>query len=417
MTSPKIVLPPTGGQWGLTEEELAVQETVRRYAKEVMRPIGIELDKLSPEEVIAEGSKYWEAIGTFAELGLKPSAFADVPRDEQARLFPIVYEELGYGDSGIAISLAAGSLASLIAHYADNKAMIDLTEDKLGCWAITEPDHGSDILDYNRENILPSKDYKYGKPNCVIKYDGDDIVINGQKSAWVSNGTTAQVSILFAACDSGDGPDPQRGATVIVPLDAKGVSRGKPLDKIGQRALPQGEVYFDDVRLSKEHILYGPDEYEASTYRILAEANMIMGAIFTGQARASYELAVDYANERFAGGSLLRNHQYTKHRVFRMFNQIERARAMVFRAYNYNFNAPTPAIQLSVCAKVSATEAAYEVGSEALQMFGGNGLTREYPLEKMWRDARASMIEDGTNETLGMKAGGYLLNLGNRGPA
>ena len=409
--SPKVILPATGGEWGLSEDAEAIQDNVRRFSSDVMRPIGIELDRLSPEEVIADGSAYWSVLTQFAELGLKPSAFADVPRNEQAVLFPIVYEELGYGDSGLAISLAAGSLASLISHYAENKAMIDLTEDKLGCWAITEPDHGSDILDYNRENAHPGGEY--GKPNVVVKLDGDDIVINGQKSAWVSNGTIAQVAILFAACDAGDGPDARRGATVIVPLDAKGVTRGKPLDKTGQRALNQGEIYFDNVRLSKEHILYGPDDYEASTYAILAEANMIMGAIFTGQARASYELAVQYANERKAGGTLLRNHQYTKHRVFKMFNQIECARAMVRRAYNYNFNAPVPAIQLSVCAKVSATQAAYEVGSEALQMHGGNGLTKEYPLEKMWRDARASMIEDGTNETLGMKAGGYLLNIGN----
>lgn len=411
MSSPKVILPSTGAQWGLSEEALAIQNMVRRFAIEVMRPIGIELDKMTPEEVIAEGSPLYTMWEQFAELGLKPSAFADTPREEMAILFPLIYEELGYGDSGLGISLAAGSLASLIAHSAGNQAMIDLTEDKIGCWAITEPDHGSDSLDYNRENQYPTGDY--GKPNCVVTIDGDELVINGQKSAWVSNGVIAEVAILFAACDSGDGPDTRRGATVIVPLDAPGVSRGKPLDKVGQRALPQGEVYFDNVRLSKEHLLYGPDDYEASTYTILAEAIMIMAAVFTGQARASYELAVQYANERKAGGTLLRNHQYTKHRVFKMFSQVECARAMTFRAYNYNFNADVPAIQLLVCAKVAATQAAYEVGSEAMQMHGGNGLTREYPVEKMWRDARASMIEDGTNETLGMKAGGYLLNIEN----
>jgi acyl-CoA dehydrogenase len=409
MSSPKVILPPTGAQWGFTEEELAVQEAVRSFAKNVMRPIGIELDKMSPEEVIAEGSPYWNMLGQFAELGLAPSALAEMSRDEQSRLIPLIYEELGYGDSGLGISIAAGSLASLLSHYVENQAMIDLTEGKLGCWAITEPDHGTDMLDYNRENVWPTGDY--GKPNCVITLDGDEIVINGQKSAWVSNGVIAQVCVLFAACDGGNGPDPRKGATVVVPLDAPGVTRGKPLDKVGQRALNQGEIYFDNVRLSKEHILYGQEEYEASTYTILAEANMMMGAVFVGQARAAYELAVEYANERKVGGTLMRNHQYTKHRVFKMFTQIECARAMVYRAYNYNMNAPTSAIQVSVCAKVAGTQAAYEVASEAIQMFGGNGLTKEYPLEKMWRDGRASMIEDGTNEMLGMKAGGYLLNI------
>ena len=407
--SPKVILPPTGGEIGLTETEQLVQDNVRRFASEIMRPVGIKLDKMSPEEVIAEGSPYWAMLAQFAELGLSPSTLAEMSREEQGRLLPIVYEELGWGDSGLAISLAASALASLMSHYYENQDMIDLTEGKLGCWAITEPDHGSDILDYNRENVYPGSDY--GRPNCAVILDGDELLINGQKSAWVSNGVIAQVAILFAACDAGDGVSTRNGAIVIVPLDAEGVSRGKPLDKVGQRALNQGEVYFDNVRVSSNHLLVGPEGYEKGTYEILAEANMIMGAIFTGQARAAYELAVQYVNERKAGGTLLRNHQYTKHRIFEMFRKVEASRALNRRAYNYNFNAPVPAIQMSIASKVTGTQAALDVCSEALQIHGGNGLTREYPLEKMWRDARASLVEDGCNEVLGMKAGGYLTNI------
>lgn len=407
--SPKVILPPTGGEIGLTETEQAIQDTVRRFATDVMRPIGIKLDEMSPEAVIADSSPYWDMLGQFAELGLTPSVLAEMPREEQGRLIPIIYEELGYGDSGLAISLAAGSLASLMANHYQNDKMIELTEGKLGCWAITEPDHGSDILDYNRQNVYPGSDY--GRPNCVVTIEGDELVINGQKSAWVSNGVIAQVAVLFAACDAGNGVSSREGAVVIVPLDAAGVSRGKPLDKVGQRALNQGEVYFDNVRLSRDHLLVGPEGYEEGTYNILAEANMVMGAIFTGQARAAYELAVQYVNERKAGGTLLKNHQYTKHRIFEMFRTVESSRALNRRAYQYNFNAPVPAIQMSIASKVSGTQAALDVCSEALQVFGGNGLTKEYPLEKMWRDARASLIEDGCNEVLGMKAGGYLTNI------
>lgn len=407
--SPKVILPPTGGEIGLTEMEQAIQDSVRRFATEVMRPVGIKLDEMSPEEVIAEDSPYWPMLGQFAELGLTPSVLAEMPREEQGRLIPIIYEELGYGDSGLAISLAAGSLASLMANHYQNQKMIDLTEGKLGCWAITEPDHGSDILDYNRQNVYPGSDY--GRPNCTVTIDGDALVINGQKSAWVSNGVIAQVAVLFAACDNGKGASSREGAIVVVPLDAEGVSRGKPLEKIGQRALNQGEIYFDNVRLSKDHLLVGPEGYEEGTYSILAEANMVMGAIFTGQARAAYELAVQYVNERKAGGTLLKNHQYTKHRIFEMFRKVESSRALNRRAYHYNFNASVPAIQMSIASKVTGTQASLDVCSEALQVFGGNGLTKEYPLEKMWRDARASLIEDGCNEVLGMKAGGYLTNI------
>ena len=407
--SPKVILPPTGAEIGLDEMEQSIQDNVRRFALEVMRPAGIQLDEMSPEEVIAEDSPYWQVLGQFAELGLTPSVLSEMSREEQGRLIPIVYEELGYGDSGLAITLAAGSLASLMAHHYQNQKMIELTEGKLGCWAITEPDHGSDILDYNRQNAHPGSEY--GRPNCVVTIDGDELVINGQKSAWVSNGVTAQVAVLFAACDAGSGVDTRNGAVVVVPLDAPGVTRGKSLDKVGQRALNQGEVYFDNVRISKDHLLVGPEGYETGTYAILAEANMVMGAIFTGQARAAYELAVQYTNERKVGGTLLKNHQYTKHRVFEMFRQVEASRALNRRAYTYNFNAPVPAIQVSIASKVTATQTALDVCNEALQIFGGNGLTKEYPLEKMWRDARASLIEDGCNEVLGMKAGGYLTNI------
>ncbi|QCY09449.1 acyl-CoA dehydrogenase [Pseudomonas sp. MPC6] len=407
--SPKVILPPTGGEIGLTEIEQAIQDNVRRFAIEVMRPTGIKLDELSPDEAIAADSPYWLMLGQFAELGLTPSVLAEMPREEQGRLIPIIYEELGYGDSGLAVSLAAGSLVSLMAHHYQNQAMIELSEGKLGCWAITEPDHGSDTLDYNRQNVYPGSDYD--RPNCTVTIDGDELVINGQKSAWVSNGVIAQVAVLFAACDSGSGVDARNGAIVVVPLDEPGVSRGKSLDKVGQRALNQGEVYFENVRLSKTHLLVGPEGYEAGTYAILADANMVMGAIFTGQARAAYELAVQYTNERKVGGTLLKNHQYTKLRIFEMFRKVEASRALNRRAFHYNFNAPVPAIQISIASKVTATQAALDVCSEALQVFGGNGLTKEYPLEKMWRDARASLIEDGCNETLGMKAGGYLTEI------
>ncbi|BFM17906.1 acyl-CoA dehydrogenase family protein [Maricurvus nonylphenolicus] len=407
--SPNVILPPTGGEVGLTELELAVQDSVRRFAREVLRPVGQELDKMTPEEVIGENSPYWSMLGQFAELGLAPSALFEMTQKERSRLIPIIYEELGYGDSGLAISLGAGSLASLMAHRYGNQTLIELTEGKLGCWAITEPDHGSDILDYNRQNQYPGG--YYGQPNCTVTFNGDDLIINGQKSAWVSNGVIADVAILYAACDNGDGINTRKGAVIIVPMDQPGVSRGKPLDKVGQRALNQGEVYFDNVRLSKAHLLAGPNDYEKATYDILAEANAVMGSVFTGQARAAYELAVQYSNERKAGGTLLKNHQYTKLRLFEMFRQIEASRALNLRAYRYNYNASEPAIQLSIASKVTATQTALDVCSEALQVFGGNGLTREYPLEKMWRDARASLIEDGCNEVLGMKAGSYLTQL------
>ena len=279
---------------------------------------------------------------------------------------------------------------------------------KLGCWAITEPDHGSDMLDANR--MIFDQRGTYGRPNCIATLRGDEVIINGQKSAWVSNGTIADVCILYCAADSGAGPETQRGCVVIVPMDAKGVSRGKPLDKLGQRALNQGEIYFDNVRLSARHLLAAPDQYQDAVYAVHSFANAIMGTVFTGCARAAYELALTYAHERKQGGLPIIRHQSVASRLFHMFRKVEAARALTQRVVHYNFSSPQPSLHAAMTAKITATQTSFEVASDALQIFGGNGLTRDYPIEKILRDARAALVEDGCNEILAIKGGYYLVD-------
>ena len=120
--------------------------------------------------------------------------------------------------------------------------------------------------------MCAAPDGRYGRPNCVVRSDGGDLVIQGQKSAWVSNGPIAQLCLLYAAYD--DGSSAIQNCTVLVPLDAKGVSRGKPLDKLGQRALPQGELFFDGVRVPRDHLLAAPGPaYDLAMHIVLSEAN------------------------------------------------------------------------------------------------------------------------------------------------
>ncbi len=256
---------------------------------------------------------------------------------ERARIMCILFEELGWGDSGLAICIGAGMLAELMSTVLGNEFCRNLTVGKLGCWGITEPDHGTDMLDPNRMIFHPQGNY--GRPNCVVTIKDDEIIIKGQKSAWVSNGTIGQVCILYAAADTGSGPSTKNGAVVIVPGDAKGVSRGKPLDKMGQRALNQGEIFFDDVHLSKEHLLAGPDQYQTAVYAIHTFANTLMGAVFTGCARSAYDLAHAYAHERKAGGVPIIRHQSVAHRLFHMFRKVEASCALGRRVAHYNFAA------------------------------------------------------------------------------
>jgi alkylation response protein AidB-like acyl-CoA dehydrogenase len=364
---------------------------------------------MTPEEVVAPDSPYWEFRRQYLTLGLNLETLASLDEVERARLFPMALEVLGWGDSGLAISCAAGLLPPYLAWMFGNEELVERFPDSmLGSWGITEPDHGSDSLDPNRQIFHAEGDY--GRPNCVVRFHGDELVISGQKSAWVSNGTIAEVCILYAAADTGDGPDPERGCVVILPLDAPGVSRGKPLDKLGQRALNQGEIFFDDVHLSRDHLLAGPEDYQRAVYAIHTEANGLMGAIFTGVAQAAYDLALDYAHERKQGGVPIIRHQNVAYRLFHMARKVEASRALTRRVALFNNTADTPALQAGMMAKVTATQTAFEVASDSLQIFGGNGLTREHPIEKILRDARASMIEDGCNEVLAIKGGYYLMD-------
>jgi alkylation response protein AidB-like acyl-CoA dehydrogenase len=407
--NPKIKLGPMGAEPPLTDMESGFLDTLWKFAREVMRPVGQQLDRMTPDEVVAPDSPYWEFRRQYLALGLNLETLASLDEVERARLFPMALEVLGWGDSGLAISCAAGLLPPYLAWMFGNEALLERFPDSmLGSWGITEPDHGSDSLDPNRQ--IFHAEGEYGRPNCVIRFHGDELVVSGQKSAWVSNGTIAEVCILYAAADTGDGPDPERGCVVIMPLDAPGVSRGKPLDKLGQRALNQGEIFFDDVHLARDHLLAGPEDYQRAVYAIHTEANGLMGAIFTGVAQAAYDLALDYAHERKQGGVPIIRHQNVAYRLFHMARKVEASRALTRRVALFNNTADTPALQAAMMAKVTATQTAFEVASDSLQIFGGNGLTREHPIEKIMRDARASMIEDGCNEVLAIKGGYYLMD-------
>jgi len=402
-------LGPRGAEPELSETGRMVQDSIHRYAQEVMRPAGIALDRMTPEQAIAPGSPYWSAREKFTELGFGVDTLLALEPAERARTMCILFEELGWGDSGLAVSIGAGLLPAFMSVLLGNDFCRELTPDaKLGCWAITEPDHGSDSRDPNR--MIFHAEGTYGRPNCVATLRGDEVIVNGQKSSWVSNGIIAEVCVLFCAADTGSGADSRRGCVLIVPLDAKGVSRGKPLDKIGQRALNQGEIFFDNVKLTKQHVLAGPDQFLQAVYAIHSLANGLMGALFTGCGRAAFELAHAYAHSRKQGGVPIIRHQSVASRLFHMFRKVEASRALTQRVFHYNFTAPRPSLHAAMTAKITATQTSFEVASDAVQIFGGNGLTRAYPIEKILRDARASLIEDGCNEILAIKGGYYLID-------
>jgi alkylation response protein AidB-like acyl-CoA dehydrogenase len=401
-----IDFPLSGLEEPLSEMEQSVQDAAHRFAENVMRPAGAKLDRLSAAALVAPDSDLWNVLRESAGLGLTMTTLLELPALERARLMMIASEELAWGDAGLAGAILVNNFPAMYAAIAGRMDLVAYCDGKLGCWGITEPDHGSDMLDAH--GSLQAADGDYGRPNCVARIDGDQVVINGQKAAWVSGAMTAQVCALYAHAEIDGKTRP--GLVIIVPLDLPGVTRGKPLEKLGLRGLNQGELYFENVVVPSSNIIAGPDDYADMVYHTLAEANVHVACTAVGIARAAYEHALAYVHTRRAGGRKIAQHQQVQHRLFHMFRKVEAARALVRRVATYNATAPLPALQGSAAAKVHATQTAFEVASEALQVFGGNGMSLEYPMEKLLRDARAMLIADGCNEVLAMKGGSLLVN-------
>ncbi len=394
----------------LTDAQKHLRDMVKKFGAEVMRPAGIKLDKLSdPADVIAKGSILWDVFRQHRELGLHTTSFSKAIGGMAEDMDPIMgilmLEEMGYADAGLAISLGVAGMPFAYCQLFPVPELQDLArryvQDKdcelIGCWGITEPDHGGDwSLGKDKPECGPSL-------RGVLK--GDEYIINGQKSAWVSNGTIATHSLLHVGLDPSRGMQGQ--GIAICPLNLPGITRGKPLDKIGQRPLNQGDIFFDDVHLPKQYMIMTPTPVSdaAGGGGLFTGGGTPMGSMavmFGGLARAALDEAIQYARKRIQGGVPIIEHKNIKLKLFEMFMMTESARSLARRLQLYNATSGTSSMLHTMAGKWMSTETAFKVASEAIQIYGGYGLTKEYVIEKIFRDARAAMIEDGVNETLAL---------------
>lgn len=397
----------------LSKEDILLRRTAREFAQKVMRPVSRELDALSAEKAVAPDSPLWGFLKQAYELDLHKILLPAHYGGEGLSPLQvhIVFEELAWGSFGLALQLAAGCFPFYLACMTGSDELIDTFVTPFcecrdgsirGCWGITEPDHGSDVIAVGEKYFSSDK----MRGNIQARLDGNQWVINGQKSAWVSGGSIATHSLLHVQIDPSQGF--AGNGICIVPLDRKGVSRGKPLEKIGQRDLNQGEIFFNDVCIAESWMLADPDFYVPFLDMILASANLCMSAWSTGLARAAFDEALSYSKQRIQGGRPLIEHYVMKQRIFELFARTESCRAISRAAINLNLNISPPHVEYSLWAKTQCTEMAFRNAHEAIQIWGGNGLTKEYVVEKLFRDARAALIEDGNNETLA-RHGGHIL--------
>jgi alkylation response protein AidB-like acyl-CoA dehydrogenase len=391
-------------------EYATLRDSAHRFAKEVMRPASIALDRMAdPNDVLAPNSPLRQVLRQAYELGYHVSG---LPKELGGLgLDPlgshIFHEELAWGAVDLSLSIGCAGFPASTAALGGNPELYETfvkpyVEDRqgkfIGCWAITEPNHGSDHV------IIGTPEFHNPKVTgqVIARADGDSFLINGQKSSWVSNGTIATHAALYLTVESARGMGMAGGGVAVVPLNLPGVSKGKPLNKLGQRALNQGEIFFDNVRIPRSYMVVGPENYEQHATQTLTAANGGMSVAFTGLARAGFEAALEYSLERIQGGRPICEHQLVQKHLFEMFTKVEACRALSRAVTVYNSSSGKPSLEHAIAAKTFCTQASFEVTSDALQVFGGNGLSKEYPIEKLFRDARASLIEDGTNDVLSL---------------
>ena len=400
----------------LPKEIESLKENVHRFAKEVLRPAAAALDRMAdPRDVIALGSPLRNVFKQAYQLGYH---VAGLPTELggmglRGLAMHVLIEEMAWGAVDLGLGILCASFPFSTAAASGNRELYEkfvkpFIADRegcfIGCWAITEPQHGSDTL-------VPGTP-QFHNPRVagqvVARTDGDSYVINGQKAAWVSNGTIATHAALYLTTERKAGM--AGGGIAFVPLNQPGVSKGKPLNKLGQRALNQGEIYFDNVRIPRSWMLTRSDGYEFALEQTLTFANTAMATAFTGVARAAYEEALEYSKQRIQGGKPICEHQLVQKHLFEMFTKVEACRALSRAVMTYNQTSMTPSLEHAIAAKTFCTQTAFEVASDALQVFGGNGLSKEYAMEKLFRDARASLIEDGTNDVLSLAGACHILH-------
>ena len=405
----------------ITEEQKAMQTAAKKFFMDVWRPASIELDKLSdPAEVIAKKSIFWDVLRDTYKHGWHNYMLpAEVGGQGTEGLTNGLMDEVrGYASIDFSIALGvdcfpfyAGVAFGLPDVTELAKEYCADTEGKMiGCWAITEPDHGTDWLIKGSDSY--AKEFN-PTPQLTVTKKGNDYVVNGQKSQWVSNGTIATHAYLFFGSKPGCGFEDC--GVACMPLNVKGVTRGKPWNKLGQRALNQGEIFFDDAPLPAKYVMVvdNPELYYMTYESTLTTANQSMGNQFAGVAQAALDEALNAARTRTQGGAHLIRHDSIKTRLFDMFMEVEAAKYFARSVLVYNdpiLRVFQPAgLHYAMASKVFATKTAFDVASQAIQIYGGLGLAKECFIEKLFRDARMGLIEDGANEGLAIGGGAHLL--------
>lgn len=395
----------------LTKTQKQILDAAREFGKDVIHPAEVELDKLADPKQVFQSDLFWDVMAKAFELGFSkmalPEEFGGMGLDAQTT--GMVWEEIARWGPGFATTWMPGAVVpQLITFLApDNKKLVDTfvipyCEDNTGrqvsAWCSSEPEIGSDGKNYDDLNVCH---------HTTAKKKGGDYIISGAKSDFPSNGSIANSYIVFACIDPSMGI--KGSGTFIVPADTEGLKKGEPLDKIGLRVLDQSAVFFDNVKIPEDYLLFPcGNDYPMLHNAIITVGNLAVGYVAVGVMRAAYEYALEHAKNRVQWGKPIFEHQLIAKKLFNCYQAIESARALLWKGSWLSAKEFPGDLKTSIAAKIYATEQAVFHTSEMLEVFGAYGVSKEYPVEKYSRDAKLLRIMDGTNESLLVKAASLL---------
>ena len=363
----------------LTEEQEMIKDLVKQIAQEKIAPVAIELDE--------KGEFPWELMKIFAQSDL----FAMFVPEEYGGLgkgvldLCIIIEELSKACAGVAVTYAASSLGTypIILFGTEEQKKKYLPQiakgEKLTAFALTESDAGSDA----------------GSIRTTAVCDGDDYIINGNKQ-WITNGGEAEIYTVIAITDRDRG---SRGASAfIVEKGTTGFSFGKKEDKMGIRCSATRELIFNDCRIPKENLISGEGKGFLVTMRTLDKSRPGVAAQAVGIAQGALDDAIKYARERIQFGKPISSFQGIQFMLADMATQVEAARALLYAGARYIDSNAKDISKISSMTKLFASDVAMKVTTDAVQIFGGYGYMKDYPVEKRMRDAKITQIYEGTNQ-------------------
>ncbi|MGD8328547.1 MAG: acyl-CoA dehydrogenase family protein [Acidobacteriota bacterium] len=363
-----------------TEQQVELRERARHLAEEVMRPVAAKYD---------ETQEYpWEVQKAIKEAGLSgvwiPEEYGGMGGGVLDLC--VVVEEFSRACGGMGVGYAVNALGSfpIIVGGTDEQKQRWLpgiaAGEKLIAFALSEKAAGSDA----------------GSMKTSATRDGDEYVINGEKK-WNTGGAVASYNTVFAVTD------PERGArgisALVVEEDAPGYRVGKHEDKMGIRCVPVVEVHFDDCRVPAENLLGGKEGHGFKHAMItLDRARPGVAAQAVGLAQGAFDLAMEYTGQRHQFGQSINSFQGVQWMLSDMAIQIEASRQLVYAAARAIDAGAKNISKLSAMCKVMATDTAMKVTTDAVQLFGGYGFCKDYPIEKYMRDAKITQIYEGTNQ-------------------